>query len=420
MLGDFTPGKTIRFKFNTHTATGTPITLAGTPALSVYKDGGTTESTAGVTLTVDFDARTGFHDVAINTAADGTFYSAGSDFQVVITTGTVDSINVAGTVVGSFSLSNRSALRPTTADRTLGVDASGNITLADGSLTTAKLGAFVLAKTTNITGFNDPTSADSASAVWGAATRTLTAFGFNVTLADGSLTTAKLGTFALAKGTNITGFNDLSAAQVNAEADTALADVGLTSTVTSRIDVTVSSRLSAGSYVAPDNVGIAVAESVAIKLGSALELDGAVYRYTANALELAPTGGGGPTAAQIADAVWDEPIADHLTAGSTGARLNAAGSAGDPWATTGLGSYPAGSAGKLLFDKPDVSDIMEFTIGGEQLQNLIHDISAFLTAKTTGGGTSTVAFRDLADGYNRLVFTLDTVNNRIAVVRNRS
>lgn len=46
----------------------------------------------------------------------------------------------------------------------------------------------------------------------------------HVILQDGSLVTAKLGTFALAKTTNITGFNDLSAAQVNAEADTALSD----------------------------------------------------------------------------------------------------------------------------------------------------------------------------------------------------
>ena len=45
-----------------------------------------------------------------------------------------------------------------------------------------------------------------------------------VEIQDGSLITAKLGTFVLAKTTNITGFNDLSAAQVNAEADTALAD----------------------------------------------------------------------------------------------------------------------------------------------------------------------------------------------------
>jgi hypothetical protein len=46
----------------------------------------------------------------------------------------------------------------------------------------------------------------------------------HIILQDASLVTAKLGTFVLAKTTNITGFNDLSAAQVNTEADTALAD----------------------------------------------------------------------------------------------------------------------------------------------------------------------------------------------------
>jgi hypothetical protein len=48
---------------------------------------------------------------------------------------------------------------------------------------------------------------------------------------------------SLAKTTNITGFNDLSAAQVNAEADTALSDVGVTTTVTGRIDAAVTSRM---------------------------------------------------------------------------------------------------------------------------------------------------------------------------------
>lgn len=124
-VGDFTPGKTIRKFFNTRATTGAPITLAGTPAISIYKDGGTTESTTGVTLTVDFDSRTGLHLVAIDTSADGTFYSAGSDFELVITTGTVDSVSQVGVSVGKFSLSNRSALRPTTADRTLDVSAGG-------------------------------------------------------------------------------------------------------------------------------------------------------------------------------------------------------------------------------------------------------------------------------------------------------
>lgn len=49
---------------------------------------------------------------------------------------------------------------------------------------------------------------------------------------------------SLAKGTEITGFNDLSASQVNAEADAALSDAGLTTTVTGRIDAAISSRAS--------------------------------------------------------------------------------------------------------------------------------------------------------------------------------
>jgi hypothetical protein len=44
-------------------------------------------------------------------------------------------------------------------------------------------------------------------------------------------------------GTAEVAFSTLTAAQVNAEADTALADVGLTSTVTGRIDAAISSRL---------------------------------------------------------------------------------------------------------------------------------------------------------------------------------
>jgi hypothetical protein len=89
------------------------------------------------------------------------------------------------------------------------------------------------------------------------------------------------------------------------------------------------------------------------KLDTALELDGAVYRYTTNSLEQAPTGtgGGGATVAQI----WDEPIAGHLIAGSTGAKLNSAGSAGDPWATAIPGAYSAGTAGNILGNRVDAA-----------------------------------------------------------------
>jgi hypothetical protein len=53
---------------------------------------------------------------------------------------------------------------------------------------------------------------------------------------------------------------------------------------------------------------------------------GTVSDKTGYSLSVTP-----PTAAAVADAVWDESMAAHVTAGTTGASLNGAGSAGDPW-----------------------------------------------------------------------------------------
>lgn len=49
-----------------------------------------------------------------------------------------------------------------------------------------------------------------------------------------------------------------------------------------------------------------------------------------------------------ADDVWDELIAAHLGIGSTGAALNAAGAAGDPWASLLPAAYGAGTAGNIV------------------------------------------------------------------------
>jgi hypothetical protein len=57
-----------------------------------------------------------------------------------------------------------------------------------------------------------------------------------------------------------------------------------------------------------------------------------------------------PTAAAVADAVWDEAIAGHAGAGSTGAALSSASAAGDPWGVAIPGAYGAGTAGKIVGD----------------------------------------------------------------------
>ena len=99
--------------------------------------------------------------------------------------------------------------------------------------------------------------------------------------------------------------NDLSAAQVNAEVDTALADIHL-------------DHLLAADYDPASKPGTATA-----LLNELIENDGGVSRFTANALEQAPTGGSAPTAADIADAVWDEAKAGHVAAGSFGEEVQA-------------------------------------------------------------------------------------------------
>jgi hypothetical protein len=122
--GDIRLGDTIDIKFCTVATTGAPTTLAGTPSVAAYPGNSTTEITAGITLTVDFDARTGMHNVRV-VATSGNGYATATNYVLVITAGTVGGTSVVGYCVGSFSIENRSAVMPTTAGRTLDVSAGG-------------------------------------------------------------------------------------------------------------------------------------------------------------------------------------------------------------------------------------------------------------------------------------------------------
>lgn len=133
--GDIRLGDTIDIKFTTRAlATGVPTTLGGTPVVSAYVGNSVTQITAGVTLTTDFDGVTGLNNVRV-VATSGNGFATATNVQLVITTGTVGGTSVVGEVVGSFSIENRSALRPATSGRNLVVDAAG---LADANV--VKLG----------------------------------------------------------------------------------------------------------------------------------------------------------------------------------------------------------------------------------------------------------------------------------------
>jgi len=190
-------------------------------------------------------------------------------------------------------------LQPTVAGRTLDVTAAGEAGLdldnTVGTLVAAQFGADFLtaAKIADGAFVGANFAAGAFDAVWSVAARILTAS---------------------------TNFNDLSAAEVQAEVDAAL--------VTIHLD-----HLFAANYDPAVKPGVATA-----LLNELVESDAGVSRFTTNALEqawqaatrilTANTNFNDPTLAAIADAVWDEDIeAAHGTDATAGLLLRALGAA---------------------------------------------------------------------------------------------
>ncbi len=101
--------------------------------------------------------------------------------------------------------------------------------------------------------------------------------------------------------------------------------------VMANLDDTVTSRLAAASYTTPPTAS-ANASQVRTELATELA------RIDMKISDV-------PTAGEVADGVWDEALAGHVTAGSAGALL---GSSTDPLSNTVPGTYVSGTAGYVL------------------------------------------------------------------------
>lgn len=106
-LGDYKEDSTVYFCWDTNDKDGASATRAVNGTIKVYKDDGTTESTAGITDTEDFDSLTGVHNCKINLSCDS-FYSGGHDYSVVLAGATIDGENV-NSALATFSIENRFA-----------------------------------------------------------------------------------------------------------------------------------------------------------------------------------------------------------------------------------------------------------------------------------------------------------------------
>jgi hypothetical protein len=248
----------------------------------------------------------------------------------------------------------------------------------------------------------------------------------------------------------------------------AVADLGL-----SNLNATVSSRLAASAYV-DHTASIAAVQAdtddIQARLPAALvggRMDasiGAVATGVITAAAIAADAIGASElaadavaeiAAAVAVSVWTETLASHLTAGSTGAGLNAAGSAGDPWSTTLPGGYGAGSAGKIVGDNlnatvasrlatsgytaPDNATVaslatsvaalptavanadalLDRTAGietGLTLRQAMRLLAAASAVKVARAATTTITIRNaVADSKARITATVDSDGNRSAI-----
>lgn len=371
-MRDYALGTTFDLKFTTRRfTTGVPFTLAGSPAVVAYPDNSTTEITAGITLSVDFDSRTGLNNVRV-VATSGNGYAAGSNYSLVISSGTVDSVSVVGEVIGEFSLEAQSPLRPTTTGRTLDVTATGGAGIdwsnVEAPTTTLNLSGTTiattqkvdvetiktnpvvnagtitfpttatLASTTNITA-GTVTTATNVTTVNGLAANVITA----TSIQADAITAAKVADGTIDAATFAAGAIDAAAIANNAiDRATFAADTGLqtirSNTAQSATGTTIVLDASAS---AVDNfynndivyitggTGVGQARFITAYVGATKTATVATWATNPDVTSTfailpfdAVAGASAPTAAQVATAVWQDTTAgDFTTAGSIGKSL---------------------------------------------------------------------------------------------------
>lgn len=118
-------------------------------------------------------------------------------------------------------------------------------------------------------------------------------------------------------------------------------------------------------------------------------------------------GGSSLTVGDIADAVWDEALSGHTTAGTAGKALSDAGSAGDPWSTSLPGAYGAGTAGNIIGNNLNapvgtvdtVVDAIKAVTDNLPNSGALTDLSGDVSAILTDTGTTLPATLSTIAGY---------------------
>lgn len=329
-------------------STGASITLTGLAVtdIEVYKGTSMTQraSDSGYALIdtdgIDLDGITGIHGFSIDTSdnSDSGFYAAGSFYTVVVSSVTIDSQTVSF-VAATFRL--------VAAENTAGTPAVDAVRLGGTAQTGRDVGASVLLSAGSGTGQLDFTSGvvkanvtqygGSSGTFSGGRPEVNTTHAAGTAWGSGAITAASIASDAITAAK--------VAADVGTEIGTAVwatTTRQLTGTQTFDLTGSITGSLSGSVGSVTGNVGGNVTGSVGSVAAGGITAS-SIAADAIGASELAAD-----AVSEIAGAVWDITLASHLTGGTTGNALNAAGSAGDPWSTALPGAYSAGSAGYIM------------------------------------------------------------------------
>ncbi len=168
-LGDFRGGtdSPVHALFTTIKACGVPVALVSGAARTIKNGLASGLHATGVTLTQSAGSITGLNKIVVLTS--GTLYGSGN-YDIILSTGSVNGINVRGYLIGTFSIRARAA--PTATDIwavTSRLLTSGAVMWTAAGRTLSSGSVVWSAATRTLTSGGAP-----ATSVWAAATRTLT------------------------------------------------------------------------------------------------------------------------------------------------------------------------------------------------------------------------------------------------------
>ena len=301
-LGDVYVGASVHHKFMTVNGSGAPTTLGDSPSLILYVNGSVSGVTSGITLTTDFDSRTGLNHVKVQATSSVTGIAAGNEVQVLIATGSVSGISLNGYPICEFSLQNRYTNANVTAISTL---VNANVTAIS-----TQVPALVTAASTNVGAV--------VTAINTIANANVTAISTNVgavvtavnTIMPARITAQgiDIGAIVTASNTNVgavvTAINTIAPARVTAQG----IDVGA---IVTTINTVAPSRVTA--YSASGLAQLFV-------LDSGTTYAGAVAGSPVK--EIADNAGGASLAVSaIAAGVWGAEVTTFVTASSFGKQL---------------------------------------------------------------------------------------------------